>query len=73
MLRLIIDFNAMKQDPDERVPIYDEAQPDIKPYLAEGRSVLLCDSDLEVEGNLEFDEPLQAWLAKLDWSTMRDV
>lgn len=73
MIRIVVDFNAMKQDVHERVPIYVEAQPEIELYLAEGKRVLLCDSDLEVEGNLEFDEHFQGWMAKPDWSTMRDI
>lgn len=73
MIRVTVDFNSILPEPDDRVPIGVEGQPEIKPHLQEGLRVLLCTSDLEVEGNLQFDDELNSWLAKPDWSTQRDV
>jgi len=53
MLRIIVDFDSLMPEPDERVPIAVDAQPHLKPHLYQGRRVLLCMEDIEVEGDLE--------------------
>ncbi len=73
MIQIIVDFNSMMQDPAERVVINVDTQPQIAKHLQNGKRVLLCDTDLEVEGNLEFDSNYNTWLAVPDWSTQRDV
>jgi hypothetical protein len=73
MIRIIVDFNSMMQDPEERVQINVVTQPELLEVLRPGLRILLCDTDLETEGVVEFDEELQIWLAMPDWSTQRDI
>ncbi|MBI3979467.1 MAG: hypothetical protein HY331_14895 [Chloroflexi bacterium] len=73
MERVYVDFNTMNQDlwsKDRRVLI---GRDGARPRSHEGVRVLIGDEDLEVKATLEFDSQHDAWWARPDWSTRRDV
>jgi len=43
------------------------------PMRSVGSRVLLTDHEMEVEATLEFDRKHNAWWARPDWSTCRDL
>jgi hypothetical protein len=75
MLRVPVDFNTMDWDADDRVWINTGPNAELDGRLRPGLAVLLCDTDLEVEATVEWDNehPVRKWLARPNWPTMRDV
>lgn len=75
-LRILVDFNTMMQDPEERVRINldVDANSHAASALHPGTIVFLYEpDDLEVEATVEYDDKHKAWLAKPNWSTRRDL
>ena len=71
--RIYVDFNTMTLDPQERVSINTDLQPDLAAHLQPGLSVILYDEEMEVEGIVEFDGEHQQWLAQPHWVTRHDL
>ncbi len=75
-LRILVDFNTMMQDPEERVRINlsVDANSHAARVLHPGAVVILYEpDDLEVEAIVEYDDKHKAWLAKPNWPTRRDL
>lgn len=72
-MHIYVDFNTMMSDPEERVYINTDVQPDIANHLYPGLLVILYDEDLEVDATVEFDAAHKRWQARPDWSTSRDL
>ena len=75
MIRIPVDFNTMAWDDDERVWINTNVHKDVHGLLRPGMTVLLCDTDLEVEAIVESDgeqASRQLW-GRPNWSTKRDL
>jgi hypothetical protein len=64
-----VDFNTMMTDEQERVRIHPS---EVREWFRPELRVRLADTNLEVEAVLERGER-QAWLARPDWSTRRDL
>jgi hypothetical protein len=75
MLRVPVDFNTMDWDAEDRVWINTLVNRDLDRVLHPGLTVLLYDTDLEVEATVERDDqhPTRKWLARPNWPTMRDM
>lgn len=73
-LRVPVDFNTRDWDTEGRVWLNTLRHTDLEGALLPGAVVVLWDTDLEVDGTVEFDEgqPVRKWLARPDWSTARD-
>lgn len=73
--RVPVDFNTVDWDDDGRVWINTLRHTELERMLCPGLTVILTDTDLEVEGTVEFDgaQPVRKWLARPDWSTRRDI
>ena len=67
--RIYVDFNTMAMDPQERVSINSNLQPDLVAYLQPGQVVTLYDEEMEVEGVVEFNVEHHQWLAQPYWET----
>jgi hypothetical protein len=69
MLRISADFNEI--DSKGRVLLGClELLMKERAQLQNGLRVLVWDEELEVEGNLEFED--DSWRARIDWKTLKD-
>ncbi|HEV7128418.1 MAG TPA: hypothetical protein VGN32_13390 [Ktedonobacterales bacterium] len=75
MRSIVVDFNTMQMDPQQRVVLGEVGTPngDRLTSCQPGESVLLDGGDLRVVGTLEYDTQLAVWYAIPAWSTRRDV
>lgn len=71
--RIHVDFNTMAMDPEERIYLNTAAYDDLPGFLRPGLPVVLYDEDMEVEAKAEFDRADDAWWARPDWSTRREL
>jgi len=71
--RIYVDFNTMTMNPQERVSINTDLQPDLAARLHPGLSIVLYDEEMEVEGTVEFDTTHQQWFAQPHWTTRHDL
>lgn len=68
--RVYVDFNTMMMDERERITIHPSA---VRLEFRPGLRLVVYDTDLEVEAELERDHSRGSWLAPPDWSTRRDL
>jgi hypothetical protein len=73
MLRIYVDFNTVQLYDYNRVDINTSYQREVEQSLKVGEVVFLYDSEMEVQGELNFDDKHQTWYAIPDSSTRRDI
>ena len=75
MRRLLVDFNTMQADPQERVILGEVGTPngDRLVGFQPGERVVLDGGDLQVEGILVYDREHQVWYALPEWTTRQDL
>jgi hypothetical protein len=73
MQRIYVDFNTMTTDPEERVFINTEREPDLAKHLQPGLLVTLYDEEMEVEATVEFEVQNLLWLGRPNWANCRDL
>lgn len=77
MKKISVDFNTLNSTPLDKLKLGHEGTPngDRLPALVPGERVLFFDSEMQVEGTVEYEllRGQRYWLGVPDWSTLIDT